>query len=246
MKDTSKKETPAWVERFLAALREGTPPAEASRRLGLDSSAPYHRRRSDPAFRAAWAAIRPFGTRKVDRDAPRRSYGAGKFDRFLTVLGETSNVSHAAAVADVPVGRVYKLRRQDPAFARRWYAALAEGYDNLEMELLGRLRAGEGGETAKDAKKFDTAAALRCLAAHRDSVAREKGRRALAEEVATIASLNDKIDKLRLNAEAGAKAIAAARKEKARRSSRSGSEAGAKRQPVGPQKPRLKKGPGDA
>jgi outer membrane murein-binding lipoprotein Lpp len=56
-------------------------------------------------------------------------------------------------------------------------------------------------------------------------VAREKGRRALAEEVTTIASINAKIDRLRLAGEAGAQAIAEARRENARRA---------------------KKGPGDA
>jgi transcriptional antiterminator Rof (Rho-off) len=35
---------------------------------------------------------------------------------------------------------VYDTRRNN-AFARKWQAALCEGYDNLEMELLYRLRA---------------------------------------------------------------------------------------------------------
>src|SRR5690606_39839576 len=66
------------------------------------------------------------------------------------------------AVADVPVSRVYRLRRTDPDFARQWYGALAEGYDNLEMELLAHLRRGESAEPSDTPKrKFDTAAALR-------------------------------------------------------------------------------------
>ncbi len=149
---------------------------------------------------------RPAPPRAASRPASRHWRKA-----FLAKLGETSNVAAAARAARVSLSRVYKQRREDAAFAGEWYGALAEGYDNLEMELLQHLR---GGETAKSAakRKFDTATAFRCLAAHRDSVAREKGRRTLAEEVATIAAINAKIDRLRLNAGAADKAIKAARR----------------------------------
>lgn len=95
---------------------------------------------------------------------------------------------------------MYRLRREDPDFARRWYPALAEGYDNLEMELLHRLRSGDDASEQQNARKFDTATALRCLTAHRENVAREKARRRLAEEVATIAAINAKIDAMRAHA----------------------------------------------
>lgn len=134
--------------------------------------------------------------------------------RFIARLGETSNVTAAAEAAGISVSRVYTVRREDADFARRWFDALAEGYDNLEMELLQHLRAGgEEGEAAPvSKKKFDAATAFRCLAAHRDSVAREKGRRTLAGEVATIAAINAKIDRLRLNEQAAGQAIGAARR----------------------------------
>lgn len=133
---------------------------------------------------------------------------------FLARLGETSNVTAAAQAANISLSAVYKLRREDAAFASDWYGALAEGYDNLEMELLQHLRAGDEASPATGAarRKFDAATAFRCLAAHRDSVAREKGRRTLAEEVATIAAIDAKIDRLRLNEKAATRAIAAARK----------------------------------
>ena len=150
--------------------------------------------------------------RQKPRAPARGPLGAARLERFLEELAQTSNVSAAAAAAGIEVGRIYRLRRAEPEFAARWYAALAEGYDNLEMELLGRLRAGKKGKDKEDG--FDTAAALRCLAAHRESVAREKGRRTLAEEVITIESINAKIDRLRLAGEAGRKAMAAARREK--------------------------------
>jgi hypothetical protein len=132
--------------------------------------------------------------------------------RFLAHLGETSNIAAAARHARVPVRIVYKHRRADPVFRAKWFEALAEGYDNLEMELLQHLRAIESEDAPPPPRgKFDTATAFRCLAAHRESVLREKGRRSLAEEVATIESINAKIDRLRLNERAADKAIRAAR-----------------------------------
>ena len=134
-------------------------------------------------------------------------------NRFIAALGETSNISAAADAAQISLSWVYKTRREDAEFARRWFEALCEGYDNLEMQLLEHLRHGETSE-AKDAKrKFDTAGALRCLTAHREAVAREKGRRTLAGEVTTIAAINAKIDALRVQRKAGDKAIAKARAE---------------------------------
>ncbi len=202
---------PEWVARFLDALRGGMDARKAAREAGVASSTPYHRRRTHPDFRAQWDAIQVVDGRK--HTGPMRPRGASLHDRFLDELAETSNVSAAAAVAGLDVRAVYRLRRSDPEFARRWYEALAEGYDNLEMELLLHLRGGEAGDTG-DApkKKFDTAAALRCLTAHRESVAREKGRRTLAEEVTTIASINAKIDLLRARARQSDAAIRKARK----------------------------------
>lgn len=148
----------------------------------------------------------------------RRKYGAPKNwrDTFIATLGETSNVAAAAEAADISVSHVYKMRRADPAFAARWYEALAEGYDNLEMELLGRLREGRLEETGKDGtkRKFDIGTAFRCLVAHRENVEREKGRKTLADEVATMRSINAKIDAQRAREEHAAELEA---KRKARR-----------------------------
>ena len=128
----------------------------------------------------------------------RRLYNAPKNwpDIFINELAETSNVKAAADAASVSQSLVYKKRRDDPEFASRWYAALAEGYDNLEMELLGRLREGRLEETDADGtkRKFDIGTAFRCLIAHRDNVAREKGRKTLADEIVTMNAINAKID----------------------------------------------------
>ncbi|MXP11031.1 hypothetical protein [Pseudoblastomonas halimionae] len=214
---------PVWVGRFLDALRAGRCVREAARDAGVTSSTPYSRRQAHADFRAEWDAIQPVnGATRRKRSKPARR-DAARFERFLEELAETSNVARAAAVADVTPSQVYRRRRDDPDFAREWYAALAEGYDNLEMELLLHLRGGEPSASpaaGKDGekRKFDTATALRCLIAHRESVAREKGRRTLADEVTTIATINAKIDMLRARAKEGEKAIRRARRDTTPRS----------------------------
>jgi transposase-like protein len=216
MDNTNAGEAPAWAAPFLDALRSGKTVRAACREAGVTASTPYDRRRKNDAFRAEWDAIQPVDGRRQKKSGPRPPRDAARIERFLEELAITSNVAAAAEVADLPTGKVYALRRDNPDFARRWFAALAEGYDNLEMELLAHLRSGESG--APDAKrKFDVATALRCLTAHRESVAREKGRRTLADEVATIAAINAKIDELRTRAKEGEKAIRQARNAAAKR-----------------------------
>ena len=215
MSQTKRGTEPFWVAPFLQGLRDGASVDASCEAAGVTSSTAYRRRDLDATFRAAWDAIRAVaaratpGRRNSHRDKRR-------IERFLAQLAETSNVAAAAAAADLAVSNVYRLRRTDPDFARRWYAALAEGYDNLEMELLQHLRGQDAGasETPAEApqRKFDVATALRCLTAHRESVAREKGRRTLADEVATIAAINAKIDAMRARAKQSEAAIRRARK----------------------------------
>jgi hypothetical protein len=125
---------------------------------------------------------------------------------FIESLAETSNVKAAADAANVSQSLVYKKRRDDPEFARRWFEALAEGYDNLEMDLLCRLREGRLEDTDADGtkRKFDVGIAFKCLAAHREAVMREKGRRSLEGEIATMKAINAKIDAQRAKEERAA------------------------------------------
>lgn len=211
---------PPWVGRFLAALRRGDCVEAACRAAGIVNSTAYHRRKHNPAFNAQWQAIAVLDGRKQPKKGPRAPRGTAKIDRFLEELALSSNVAAAAAKSGLPSGQVYALRRSDPDFARRWYAALAEGYDNLEMDLLARLREGRLEDVDADGKvhKYDFATALRCLTAHRDNVAREKGRRTLAQEAVTIESINAKIDALRLRAKEGTQAERRVRSDLAKRS----------------------------
>lgn len=87
---------------------------------------------------------------------------------FLEHLIETSNITAAARYAKTVPSRVYRTRKRDPAFAAAWDAALAEGYRNLEMDLLAYLR------SPNPDRKMDVASAIRLLTLHRQSVARSR------------------------------------------------------------------------
>lgn len=142
-----------------------------------------------------------------------RRHGAPKNWRatFLATLADTSNVTAAAERAVISLSWAYKTRREDLAFARQWSRALCEGYDNLEMELLHRLRSGEARDG--DGRKFDNATAFRLLIAHREAVAREKGRRADESEEEILASINAKIDAMRQREAESAAALAQQRRD---------------------------------
>lgn len=131
------------------------------------------------------------------QQAPRPAKGWEKV--FLAHLAQTSNVSGAARAAVVDTSTVYKTRRTDPEFNRAWQEALAEGYDNLEMDLIRRLRVGEltGGGPAKSRRKYDNAIAFRLLAAHRETVGRQRALRANDDEDAIIASIDAKLERMR-------------------------------------------------
>lgn len=121
-------------------------------------------------------------------------------ETFLAELARTSNVTGAARRAQVDTSSVYRLRRTDPGFARAWQEALAEGYDNLEMDLLRRLREGEleGGKSKERARrKYDNANAFRLLAAHREAVGRQRALRQDEDEEAILASIDAKLEAMR-------------------------------------------------
>lgn len=124
---------------------------------------------------------------------------------FLDHLAETSNVTAAAAFAGVNPARAYKVRRTEAEFARQWYTALREGYDHLELETLRRLREG----VPADGPKFDIANALRLLALHRQTVAREREMFENADEASVLEALNAKLDSMRRNELAFAAALEA-------------------------------------
>lgn len=121
-------------------------------------------------------------------------------DAFLAALADTSNVAAAARAASIDVSTAYTRRRLNHEFNREWQVALCEGYDNLEMELLCRLRNGEVKPAAgakKGVRTFDNATALRLLAAHRESTTRERALRQHVSAEDIRAAIDRKVDELR-------------------------------------------------
>ena len=119
---------------------------------------------------------------------------------FLAALAETSNVARAARNAGVQTSTVYETRRRSREFARKWQAALCEGYDNLEVELLCRLREGEikrapGAKTG--VRTFDNGTAFRLLMVHREAVARERASKANVSAAEVCASIERKVAALK-------------------------------------------------
>ena len=133
--------------------------------------------------------------------------GEGPIDKhwrtyFLQALAETSNVTQSAAKSGVAPSRAYKARREDPDFAAQWGEALREGYDHLEMEVLGYLRA------AGQGRKFDVASAIRLLTMHREAVAAERARHDQRDPEAVLDSIDAMIDLMRERRAANALVIA--------------------------------------
>ena len=156
---------------------------------------------------AAGASKRSLKPKRKPKATARARAKRGKAwrDRFLATLAETSNVTAACTAAGIDSSDAYKLRRSDSGFRAAWRGALLEGYDNLELETLGRLREGE---LRSDERKFDIANALRLLKAHAEAVAAERARREDCDEQDLLESLDRKIEAMRRRAAAGVAMLA--------------------------------------
>jgi len=82
--------------------------------------------------------------------------------------------------------------------------ALAQGYENLEMELLGYLRA------PAPERKMDVANAIRLLTLHRQSVAHQRANQDDRSEQEVLDSIDAMIDDMRQRAAANAAQLAEA------------------------------------
>lgn len=119
---------------------------------------------------------------------------------FLSELAATSNVSASARKAGVTTTTAYDARRTNAEFNRAWQRALCEGYDNLEMDLLYRLRTGEMKPptgSKRGARAFDNATAYRLLAAHREAVGRQRAVRSNEDAEQIVLSINAKLEGMR-------------------------------------------------
>ncbi len=117
-------------------------------------------------------------------------------DRFIEALAQSSNVKRSAEEAGVSSSVAYRLRTNDPEFARRWLAALWEGYLHLEMEVLRRLR--EGDLVTEGGEKYDFANAIRLLSAHRDNAAQAQAAQRNVSAAEIRASIDRKVEEIRL------------------------------------------------
>jgi hypothetical protein len=182
-----------WMPAFHAALAEGRSIKRASRLAGISPGTAYYYKQRNAEFAAQWSAgalqSTACGAPGAWEPGPPRHAGWRK--AFFEALAETSNVTAAAARAGIPLRTVYKTKRDDAGFAARWLAALHEGYDLLELELLGYLR------DRKPERKMDVAAALRLLAAHRETVERRRALSAEEDEEALLESIDRFIDDMR-------------------------------------------------
>lgn len=124
--------------------------------------------------------------------------------RFLDHLVATSNISAAAKEANVSPSRAYRTRRSDPDFAAKWQEALVEGYENLEMELLGFLR------NPNPERKMDVANAIRILTLHKQNVAHRRAQTDDRSEKEVLDSIDAMIDDMRTRAAANAALLAEA------------------------------------
>ena len=152
-------------------------------------------------------AVRRRRKKQIKANARERAEEGGRVSNkwridFLHKLAETSNVSASATFAGIAQSRAYKVRRGDPEFAAQWRAALLEGYENLELETLGYLRAGDPG------RKMDVAGALRLLALHAQTVARARALADNRDEREVFDSIDAMIDAMRERAAANEAVIA--------------------------------------
>ena len=67
-----------------------------------------------------------------------REWTREKEVQFLTVLGETCNVTRAAEEAGVSTSSAYRRKKEDAAFRAGWLEALSIAYQRLELVLLDR------------------------------------------------------------------------------------------------------------
>ena len=88
-------------------------------------------------------------------------------DAFLDHLAVTCSVTAACRALEASASSLYNIRRNDPAFAEAWRAALLTGYDRLEGMLLAKAGAAtDDAEAAIADGTFDADMAIRLIALH--------------------------------------------------------------------------------
>jgi len=116
------------------------------------------------------AAVKPQLKKRAKRD-----WSRAKATRFLTVLGDTCNVSEACRRSRVPMTVVYRRRKMDAGFRAEWAETIADAYHRLELVLLERAFNGtERVVTRRDGseermREYPNHIALKLLQMHRET-----------------------------------------------------------------------------
>lgn len=185
----------SWEPAFLEQLAKLRIIKRSAIAAGVTTGAVYSRRNKCPEFAAECDRILAEPLPEEQAQPSRNGEGApapGQWKRvFLAALAEISNVTASADLANVSTREVYQTRRADREFADAWQEALYEGYVNLEMEVLGYLR------EPRPERKMDVANALRLLAAHKDTFAKQQAVRANVSAAEVRASIEKRVEALR-------------------------------------------------
>lgn len=116
----------------------------------------------------------PGGGRRVQIARARvRQWSPRAEERFLAALGATCNVKAACAEVGLTAASAYNHRHRWPAFARRWDAAVEEGYLQLECALLetgANVFSGEALPDPPPLRAMSVAQALQLLHMHKHRV----------------------------------------------------------------------------
>lgn len=118
------------------------------------------------------AAAKPQLKKKAKRD-----WSKAKAARFLSVLGETCNVSEACRRSKVPMTVAYRRRKMDAGFRAEWVQTIGEAYQRPELLLLERafngseriVRRRDGSEERM--REYSDRLALQLLKMHRETAA---------------------------------------------------------------------------
>ena len=109
------------------------------------------------------------------RKAAKRDWSKVKALSFLSVLGETCNVSEACRRSGVPMTVAYRRRKMDAAFRAGWIEQIAIAYSRLELVLLDRafngtekvIRRSDGSEDRM--REYSNQLGLQLLKMHRET-----------------------------------------------------------------------------
>lgn len=150
--------------------------------------------------------VRASGTsgHKIQIRKPRADqWTKAKRNAFLDHLAATCNVTHSSAKVGIATSNAYALRRRDAAFAEAWSAALEQGYEHIEAQLLARA-IGQDADPLREgdpsAVPFDPEMGLRVMAARKGGMGTGRPRGPAGVKRVTItqveASLRRKLDAL--------------------------------------------------